>query len=251
MTFPRSCDSSGTCSQGDFSHQLDQVVLLSSSSQKGALRHGALRLSSAYLSFWDSALVAVVLSAFHAIVFISLLVDQAGMLLHVGLLVGQFQSGKDIPMKLISKHPKKHSLFSPFACCSPEKASKGLQACLCVQQKLCPLFFIFFDDYFCLLLSTFLLLFFFFLFSIFPLRDKNYLLHWDALIKAIFWYLVTEVFDVSLTRPWNAQSVHRDRICWTRCFVNEGTQCRSSSWIWNAHDATSVDLGTQMNPVMC
>lgn len=172
MTFPRSCDSSGTCSQGDFSNQLDQVVLLSSSSQKGALRHGALRLSSAYLSFWDSALVAVVLSAFHAIVFISLLVDQAGMLLHVGLLVGQFQSGKDIPMKLISKHPKKHSLFSPFACCSPEKASKGLQACLCVQQKLCPLFFIFFDDYFCLLLSTFLLLFFFFNFPFFHLERK-------------------------------------------------------------------------------
>lgn len=31
MTFPRSCDSAGTRSQGDFSHQLDQVVLLSSS----------------------------------------------------------------------------------------------------------------------------------------------------------------------------------------------------------------------------
>lgn len=157
MTFPASCDSSGTRTQGDFSHQLGQVVLLPSSPQKEALGHGTLRLSSAYLSFWDNALVAVVLSAFHSTVFISLLVDQAGMLLHVGPLVGQFQSGKDIPMKLMSQHPKKHSLFSPFACCSPEKASKRLQACLCVQQKLCPLFLCFFDDFFacCFPLFTF------------------------------------------------------------------------------------------------
>lgn len=79
--------------------------------------------------------MAVVLLAFHSTVFISLLIDQAGMLLHVGLLVGQFQSGKDTPMKLMPKHPKKCSLFFPFACCSPEKASKRLQACLCVQHK--------------------------------------------------------------------------------------------------------------------
>lgn len=148
MTFPRSCDSSGTHSQGDFSHQLGQVVLLPFFSQKGALGHGTLRLSSAYLSFWDSALVTVVLSTFQSTVFISLLVDQAGTLLHVGLQVGQFQSGKGIPMKLMSKNPKKRSLFSPFACCSPEKASKRFQACLCVQQKLRPLFFMVFWRFF-------------------------------------------------------------------------------------------------------
>lgn len=116
---------------------------------------------------------------------------------------------------------------------------------ICVPCSLCC-----FEDFF-LPVAFHFFLFLFFQFFIFPLREKNYLLHWHALIKAIFWYLVTEVFDVSLTRPWNAWSVHRDRICWTQCFVNEGTQCRSSSWIWNAHDATSVDFGTQMNPVMC
>jgi len=114
----------------------------------------------------------VVLPAFHSAVFVSLLADQAGMLLCVGLLVGQFQSGKGIPMKLMFKHPKKCSLSSPFACCSPEKASKRLQACLCVQQKLSvslvPYVFlkIFF---FCLLLSTF---FFFFNSPFFHLERK-------------------------------------------------------------------------------
>lgn len=164
MTFPRSCDSSDTRSQGDFSHQFGQVVLLPFSSQKGALGHGTLSLSSAYLSFWDSALVAVVLPAFHSTAFISLLADQAGTLLHVGLLVGQFQSGKDIPMKLMSKHPKKRSLLSPFACCSPEKASKRLQACLCAQQKLCvPCSLWFFEDFFLPVAFHFFTFFFFFL----------------------------------------------------------------------------------------
>lgn len=105
----------------------------------------------------------MVLSAFHSTVFISLLVDQTGMLFHVDLLVGQFQLGKDIPMKLMSKNPKKHSLFSPFACCSPEKASKRLQACLCVQQKLSVslVLYGFLKIFFCLLLSAFLFPFFF------------------------------------------------------------------------------------------
>lgn len=136
MTSPRSYESSGTRTLGDFSLQLGQVVLLPFSSQKGVLGHGIHRLSSACLSFQGSALVAVVLPAFHSTVFISLLADQAGMLFCIGLLVGQFQSGKGIPVKLMSKHPKKCSLSSPFACSSPEKASKRLQACLCVQQKL-------------------------------------------------------------------------------------------------------------------
>lgn len=98
MTSPRSCECSGTHSLGDFSHQLSQVVLSPFSSQKGALGHGTLRLSSACLSFYGSALVAVVLPAFHSTVFISLLADQAGTLFRIGLLVGQFQSGKGIPM---------------------------------------------------------------------------------------------------------------------------------------------------------
>lgn len=170
MTFPRSCDSSGTRSQGDFSHQLGQVVLLPFFSQKGALGHGTLRLSSAYLSFWDSVLVTVVLSAFHSTVFISLLVGQAGTLLHVGLLLGQFQSGKDTSMKLMSKHPKKCSLFSPFACFSPEKASKRLQAC--VFSRSCPLFFMVFWRFFFACCFPFTSFFLFFYSPFFHLERK-------------------------------------------------------------------------------
>lgn len=76
-------------------------------------------------------------------------------------------------MKLISKHPEECSLSSPFACCSPEKTSKRLQACLCVQQKLSVSLvpYVVLKIFFCLLLSTFFF-FFFFNFSFLHLERK-------------------------------------------------------------------------------
>lgn len=102
------------------------------------------------------------------------------MLFSISPLLGQFQSGKGIPMKLMSQRPKMYSLSSPFACCSLEKASKRLQACLCVQQKL----------YVSLVPYVFLKIFFACCFPLFSLKNPPFfflILHFFHLERKIIY----------------------------------------------------------------